>query len=129
MTAVQAPVSALHDSFNSLTIDSGLPGGPRTVTKRQLTEEEKQVSPSLSLYPYVSCFWLTNSPLTQAKIYGTSYEPSIEWWTANNKSYIKPADDPLPDDFPEQDNSSSAWDGKILINQRTLSHLSFALLL
>ncbi|OWT40286.1 taurine catabolism dioxygenase TauD [Cryptococcus neoformans Bt1] len=94
MTAVQSPVSALHDSFNRLTIDSGLPGGPRTITKRQLTEEEKQ-----------------------AKIYGTSYEPSIEWWTANNKSHIKPADDPLPDGFPEQDNSSSAWDGKVLINQ------------
>lgn len=56
MTAVQSPVSALHDSFNRLTIDSGLPGGPRTITKRQLTEEEKQVRPSLSLYTYVFVF-------------------------------------------------------------------------
>lgn len=56
MTAVQSPVSALHDSFNRLTIDSGLPGGPRTIIKRQLTEEEKQVRPSISLYTYVFVF-------------------------------------------------------------------------
>jgi hypothetical protein len=63
---------------------------------------------------------MTNAHPMQAKVFGTSYEPSLEWWTANQKAYVKPdpKDDPLPDGFPEIAESPSLWDGKVLINQR-----------
>ncbi|WVQ76935.1 hypothetical protein IAR50_006614 [Cryptococcus sp. DSM 104548] len=103
MTAVQAPVSALTDSIKDLNLSGNAPlagysigvdSQKRAHQKRLLSEAEKK-----------------------AKIYETSYEPSLDWWTADQKAYVKPEDDPLPEGFPEQDHAASDWDGKVLINQ------------
>ncbi|WVQ82087.1 hypothetical protein IAT38_004215 [Cryptococcus sp. DSM 104549] len=95
MTAVQSPVSALHDNFKALDINNASAGTKKTnLVKRLLNEEEKK-----------------------AKIFETSYEPSLEWWTANQAAYTKPANDPLPEGFPELADTPSLWDGRTLINE------------
>ncbi|ODN75600.1 hypothetical protein L202_06719 [Cryptococcus amylolentus CBS 6039] len=88
MTAVQAPVSALTDSFKDLGVNAPLVG-----------------------------YTVTADSQKRAKIYETSYEPSLDWWTADQKAYVKPENDPLPEGFPEQDHAASDWDGRVLINQ------------
>ncbi|WWC88100.1 uncharacterized protein L201_003004 [Kwoniella dendrophila CBS 6074] len=117
---VQAPISAITDGLKSLGVIDNIKGNntnskesnnenaiERTYgyfnnTKKQvISEEEKKI----------------NSYVKQRRIYGTSYEPSLEWWNSNQKDYVKPENDPLPEGFPAQVESKALWDGKVLINQ------------
>lgn len=113
MTAItQNPSTSLHEQLDKVHIAAG--GLPQYTSfkKEVVSDAEKQVSN----YPY---FAEGHSELTvQRRIFKTSYEPSPEWWAANQAEYKKPETDPLPEGFPAQVDNTSVWDGKVLINQR-----------
>nr|XP_018260635.1 uncharacterized protein I303_06350 [Kwoniella dejecticola CBS 10117]OBR82793.1 hypothetical protein I303_06350 [Kwoniella dejecticola CBS 10117] len=93
MTAAVASLpSAIHDSFQSLKIQPS-----KAVHKDVYDSEEKKAS--------------------RRRIFDTPYEPNLKWWTSNQAEYAKPANDPLPQGFPQKVVSKSVWDGKTLINQ------------
>jgi len=85
------PNSALNDSLASLSITGGVNYTPK---KQKLSEEEKR-----------------------RRIFDTAYEPSLDWWLSNQAEYVKPAEDPLPEGFPESVDTPSVWDGKVLIDE------------
>ncbi|KAK4703941.1 hypothetical protein P7C70_g2278, partial [Phenoliferia sp. Uapishka_3] len=74
----------------------------------------------INLFPASTTTPIVKADEIKKAIFETDYEPSEKLWADDQKAYVKPEDDPLPEGFPEVTEGLHVWEGRELAKKPEL---------